>query len=84
MPSFHNLIFDLPPVGEVQNGLEPLAGKTRSANHSANLYFYVLPLHPMLSCVVSCTEHFFCKLRHNLVAVLLDEFLSESVHRLRG
>ena len=23
MPSFHNLIFDLPPVGEVRNGLEP-------------------------------------------------------------
>ena len=38
----------------------------------------------MLSCVVSCTEHLFCKLRHDLVAVLFDEFLGESVHRLRG
>lgn len=45
---------------------------------------YVLPLHPMLSCAVLCTEHLFCKLRHDLVAILLDEFLGESVHRLRG
>ena len=38
----------------------------------------------MLSCAVLCTEHLFCKLRHDLVAILLDEFLGESVHRLRG
>ncbi len=45
---------------------------------------YVLPLHPMLYCVVSCTEHLFCKLRYDLVAVLFDEFLGERVHCLRG
>lgn len=44
---------------------------------------YVLPFHPMLSCVVSCTEHLFCKLRHDLVAILFNEFPGESVHRLR-
>ena len=38
----------------------------------------------MLSCVVSCTEHFFCKLRHDLLSVLLNEFLGKCVHKLWG